>query len=113
MADTLREAFRFAKSGRPGPVLLMFQKTFTFANRVFTPARTVEKTPDKKPDKTLMAQAVEMLKEANAPLIYCVAAYITQIAANTFSLAEKLDAYVTFSMMGLTAMDGENFRYLA
>lgn len=113
LADTLREAFRFAKSGRPGPVLVDVPKNIQLSETEFTPAPAVEKTPDKKPDETLMAQAVEMLKESKRPLIYCGGGVINANCSKYIQpLAEKLDAYVTFSMMGLTAMDGENFRYL-
>ena len=113
LADTLREAFRFAKSGRPGPVLVDVPKNIQLSETEFTPAPAVEKTPDKKPDETLMAQAVEMLKESKRPLIYCGGGVINANCSEYIQpLAEKLDAYVTFSMMGLTAMDGENFRYL-
>lgn len=113
LAYTLREAFRFAKSGRPGPVLVDVPKNIQLAEAEFKPMPPVEKTPDAEPDMELLKQAVEMINESKRPLIYCGGGVINANCCDYITpLAEKADAYTTFSMMGLTAMDGTSFRYL-
>ena len=42
LADTVREAFRIAQSGRPGPVLIDIPKDVTAATTEFTPKGRVE-----------------------------------------------------------------------
>jgi acetolactate synthase, large subunit, biosynthetic type len=113
LADTLREAFRIAKSGRPGPVLVDIPKNVQLSSTEYTPKPKVEKTPDEKPDTALLEEALQLIKQSQRPLIYCGGGVIsanchTQLQA----LAEKCDAYVSFSMMGLTAMDGDHPKYL-
>lgn len=109
----MREAFRVASSGRPGPVLVDVPKNIQLATLDYEPQPPVEKTPDQKPDETLLKQALELLKESERPLIYCGGGAINGNCADALvALAEKADAYAAFSMMGLTAMDCRNPRHL-
>ena len=50
LADTIREAFQIAKSGRPGPVLIDIPKDVQVGKYEYTPKAVVEKTPLPKVD---------------------------------------------------------------
>ena len=113
LAPTLREAFRFAKSGRPGPVLVDVPKNIQLSSAEFSPMPAVEKTPDAEPNKALLDKAVELINESKRPLLFCGGGIINANCWDLITpLAEKADAYASFSMMGLTTMDGTNERYL-
>ena len=113
LADTMREAFRVASSGRPGPVLVDIPKNIQLAETDFIPQPAVKKTPDAVPDPALLDQALEMIRQSQRPLIYAGGGVINGNCADALvALAEKADAYAAFSMMGLTAMDTKNPRHL-
>ncbi|MCD8035775.1 MAG: biosynthetic-type acetolactate synthase large subunit [Clostridiales bacterium] len=113
LAFTLREAFRVAQSGRPGPVLVDIPKNVQIAETEFVSEPKVEKTPDPMPDKELLDTAVEIINASNSPLIYCGGGVINGNCPEFIEpLAEKADAFVAFSMMGLTAMNSDSDRYL-
>ncbi len=113
LADTLREAFRVAASGRPGPVLVDIPEDVQQAEAEYTPKAKAEKIPYAHPDKALLNKAIEMINDSRFPLIYCGGGVINGDCAEYIEpLADKADTYVSFSMMGLTAMDSSSFRYL-
>lgn len=113
LADTLREAFRVAKSGRPGPVLVDVPKNIQIATAEYTPQPKVEKIPDEKPDTSLLDEALTLIEQSERPLIYCGGGVINANCQQQLqALAEKCDAYVAFSMMALTAMDCDHPKYL-
>lgn len=113
LAHTLREAFRFAKSGRPGPVLVDIPKNVQLDTTEYVPMGLVETTPSPEPDTKILDNAIEIIKNSKKPLIYCGGGVINgNCHKELVALAEKLDAYVAFSMMGLTAMDGDHPKYL-
>lgn len=113
LAKTLREAFRIAKSGRPGPVLVDIPKNIQIDKTEYFPGGIVEKTPDPKPATALLDEAVEAIQASRRPVIYCgggvISAGCSEIIAK---LVEKTDAYVVSSMMGLTAIDNNHPKYL-
>lgn len=113
LAPTLREAFRVAKSGRSGPVLVDIPKNIQIAECEFTPEAAVVKQSDAEPDAELLEEAVRLINESKYPLIYCGGGVINGNCAEFIEpLAEKTDAFAAFSMMGLTAMDSSSPRYL-
>lgn len=113
LADSLREAFRVAASGRPGPVLVDIPEDVQQAEAEYIPKAKAEKIPYAHPDKALLDKAVEIINDSRFPLIYCGGGVINGDCAEYIApLADKADAYVSFSMMGLTAMDSSSFRYL-
>lgn len=67
--ETLREAFRIAMSGRPGPVLVDIPKDITAAMTEFTAMPKVEATPAKAPDAKAIEQAVELINQAKRPAV--------------------------------------------
>ncbi|MGL4792091.1 MAG: biosynthetic-type acetolactate synthase large subunit, partial [Anaerotignaceae bacterium] len=113
LAHILREAFTVAKSGRPGPVLVDIPKNVQLAKADFEVKTKVEKLPIPTADENLLKEALKLIEEGKKPLIYCGGGVINANCHNELAaLANKIDAYVSFSMMGLTAMDCDDPRYL-
>lgn len=105
LADTIREAFRIAKSGRPGPVLIDVPKDIQLAVCDYEPQPVIQPAPLAPADEHLAEQAVQMLAEAKRPYIYCGGGVIHSGAAQeVLALAERLDAPVGCSLMGLSAI---------
>lgn len=70
LADTLREAFRIAESGRPGPVLVDIPKDVTAAKTTYT-FKEKEKLP-LRTDKIIgnINEVAELINRAERPFIY-------------------------------------------
>ena len=77
LADIIRQAFRIANSGRPGPVLIDIPKDITAAVAEFTPLSESEKkelfTKDNynKFSSDDIKAAAELINSAQRPVIYC------------------------------------------
>ncbi len=113
LADTVREAFRIAKSGRPGPVLVDIPKDVQLAKYEYTPAPVAEKAPISKVAQAEIDKAVEMLAEATRPYIYVGGgAAGLGLGEEIAALAEKIDAVIGCSFMGLSSLPQENERFL-
>lgn len=112
LAPTIRKAFKIAKTGRPGPVLVDITKDVTAAVCDYEPVNPAE--PEKVikfNDKDLTAVA-EMLCKAKKPFIYVGGgAIISDASAEVAELAELLDAPVCDTLMGKGAFDGHSKRY--
>lgn len=104
LAPVIRRAFKIAMSGRKGPVLVDIPKDFTAAKCEYTPepAQVPEETA--KPKEKCFARAVELLKSSKKPLIYvgggCI---LSDVGNDLIKFAEKIDAPVVSSLMGLGA----------
>ncbi len=74
MADVVHEAFRIARSGRPGPVLVDIPKDVAYApvdDRVPPPVRLASvRDPVAAPDPEAIGRAVRALERARKPLLY-------------------------------------------
>ena len=104
LADTIRRAFRIAQSGRKGPVLIDIPKDITALKCEFTPMPKVESTPAKFPKQSCFDRAVELIRNAKKPLIYVGGGAISSDVGEDFiTFAEKIDAPVVSSLMGLGA----------
>ena len=69
LADTLRQAFKIASSGRPGPVLVDIPKDVTANKTTYTPAGKVEaETPDGIEGN--VEEISELINKAERPFIY-------------------------------------------
>ena len=113
LADTIREAFRIAKSGRPGPVLVDIPKDVQNALYEYTAQKPVEKDPGPAADESDIEKAVEMILAAEKPYIYIGGGAITDNAgAEVLALAEKIDAPIGCTMMGISAVPSSNPRWL-
>jgi acetolactate synthase-1/2/3 large subunit len=113
LADTVREAFRIAKSGRPGPVLVDIPKDIQIKTADYEPIPVVEPYEMPKAEEALIEKAAEMIAESKKPYIYCGGGVIAAGAeAELASLSEKIDAPVGCSIMGITAIPNSNPRKL-
>ena len=113
LADTIREAFKIAKSGRPGPVLVDIPKDVQLAMADFEPQGVVAPYETVKATAEDILKAAEMIKESERPFIICGGgAVISEAEEEVAKLAERIDAYVGCSMMGLSAISADHPRNL-
>ncbi len=113
LAETIRKAFRIARSGRPGPVLIDIPKDVTAKVTEYIP-KEVE-LPERK-TKTITEEAVvralEMIEASEKPFIYVGGGAILSGASQELrEFAEKADAPVTDTLMGKGAFPGTDPRY--
>lgn len=113
LAKVMRRAFRIAKSGRPGPVLVDITKDAT-ANQ----AEYIEEVPDViLPDTACITdadleQAATLIREAEKPMIFVGGGAIAADAsAELLEFAEKVHAPVCDSLMGKGAFPGTHALY--
>lgn len=113
LADTVREAFRLAISGRPGPVLIDIPKDVQMALYDYEPQAAVKADEKKAADEDDIAQAISLINEAEKPYIYCGGGVISGDASDeAIALADKIDAVMGSSFMGLSAIPSEHERFL-
>lgn len=113
LADTVREAFQLAKSGRPGPVLIDIPKDVQIAKCEYIEKECVK--PDElKPAKIArVKEAAEIINNSERPFIYFGGGLITtQAQDEMLELAEKIDAPIGCSLMGLSGIQTEHPRFL-
>lgn len=104
LAATLRRAFEIAQSGRKGPVLVDIPKDITADICEYTPEPKIEITEYKQPKKNCFERAVELISNAKKPLIYVGGgAILSNVGEDLITFAEKIDAPVVSSLMGLGA----------
>ena len=113
LADTIRRAFKIAKTGRPGPVLVDVTKDVT-ANVADYEAKAPESI--ERVTATIKAedleQAVKLIDKSQRPFIIAGGGVIAADAsAELKKLADKIDAPVCDTLMGKGAFDGTNERY--
>ncbi len=113
LADTIREAFKIAKSGRPGPVLVDVPKDVQLALAEYEVGQVVEPYESVKGSDLDIEIAAKMINESERPLIVCGGgAVISNAQDELVELAEKADAYIGCSMMGLSGVSADNARNL-
>ncbi|HJA02140.1 MAG TPA: biosynthetic-type acetolactate synthase large subunit [Candidatus Gallimonas gallistercoris] len=112
LAPAIRQAFRIANSGRKGPVLIDILKNVQIAETDYEPY-TPEKLTRKPVNKSAVEDAVKAINAAKKPLIMlgggCIASEAEEEIA---SLAEKLDAPVACTLMGLGAYPAGDARFM-
>lgn len=113
LADTIREAFRLAMSGRPGPVLIDVPKDIQIAECEYTPLPPVESEPPFPAKEIRITQAAECINDCKRPFIYFGGGVVSSNAQDEMlALAEKIDAPVGCSMMGLSVLPTSHPRFL-
>ena len=133
LADIVREAFFIASSGRPGPVLIDIPKDVQIAETEYEPASGAQLIPKlsmKHPTAQLrpegealerykvkaaprLEQAAKLIAEAQKPLIYCGGGVILSGAeSELLAFADRVDAPVVSTLMGLGAVPADNPRML-
>ena len=114
LADTIREAFKIAKSGRPGPVLVDIPKDVQTGIWDFEPKpEPVRPYPLSFASESRLRRAAEMISAAKRPYIYFGGGVITgKASAELIKLAEKTDSPMGCSLMGLSAVPTDHPRFL-
>ena len=133
LADTIREAFYIARSGRPGPVVVDIPKDVQLAETEYTPVSgeaLIPKISMKHPMMQLrpegealeiykvkaqprLEKAAQLIAEAHRPLIYCGGGVILSGAEKELlALAERVDAPIVSTLMGLGAVPAQSERML-
>lgn len=112
LADTIRKAFKIAKSGRPGPVLVDITKDVTAATYEYTPEKPEEAEKINRYTKEDLEKAAELINQAKKPFIYLGGGTILSGAnKEAAEFAEKIDAPVCDTLMGKGGFDGTAERY--
>ena len=113
LADTIREAFSIAKSGRPGPVLIDVPKDVQMALYDFEPQQVVPKIPLPYAPEADINEAIKLVNEAKRPYIYIGGgAAGLGLGDEIIELANKIDACIGCSFMGLSAIPDGCDRFL-
>ncbi len=113
LADSIREAFRIACSGRPGPVLVDIPKDVQVAACEFEPQPIAEKFPLPIGEQEKIDEAIELINAAERPYIYIGGgAAGLGLGKQIEALAERIDAYIGTSFMGLSAVNADCDRFL-
>ncbi|MDO4743255.1 MAG: biosynthetic-type acetolactate synthase large subunit [bacterium] len=111
LADIIREAFQIAKSGRPGPVLIDVPKDVQTAVYEWEEQSCVECLTNE--NKCDLKAAIELVNNAKRPFVYCGGGVVSSNSQDhILRFAEKIDAPIGCSMMGLSAVDYNNERAL-
>ena len=112
LADTIRKAFRIAKSGRPGPVLVDITKDVTAAKCDYKPEKPTEEPHKNKFTEADIQAALKLIKKAEKPYIYVGGgAVISGAYDQVKEFAKKIDAPVCDTLMGKGAFDGTDEMY--
>ena len=113
LADTIREAFAIAKSGRPGPVLVDVPKDVQKAAFEYAAAEIAAKMPQRRAKDEKLQKAAEMIAASEKPYIYIGGGVVTAgVSEEIIALAERIDAPIGCTMMGLSAVPDDNPRFL-
>lgn len=115
LADTIREAFEIARTGRPGPVLIDIPKDITAKEAEWMPhaidpavlesvaaRRIAAKIP--RPTEADLDRVSALLSKAERPFFYVGGGVVISDATKELTeLAEKIAAPVSVTLMGKTA----------
>ena len=113
LADTIREAFQIAKSGRPGPVLIDIPKDVQVAECEFVKQGIVEHYEQEIAQDCDIDKAVELINAAQRPYIYIGGGAAGRgMTEDIKALAEKIDGYIGCTFMGLSALPNSYDRFL-
>lgn len=113
LADTIREAFKLAKSGRAGPVLIDVPKDVQIAKCEYEPQPPVEKQKPTAAKDVRIEEAARIINAAKRPFVYFGGGLISSGAqAEMLELADKIDAPIGCSLMGLSAIPTDHPRFL-
>ena len=108
LADTIRDAFRIAKSGRPGPVLIDITKDVT-ANKYEFESKTpvkVERVTDTINDDDIET-VCEMIEASKKPFVLVGGgATISEADDEVREFVKKINAPVCDTLMGMIGMHG-------
>lgn len=112
LADTIRKAFKIARSGRPGPVLVDITKDVTAALCEYEPIVPKEPSAADRFTEEEIEAALALIRKAERPYIYLGGGAIISGACDEVrEFAKKIDAPVCDTLMGKGAFDGKDELY--
>ncbi|MBQ3194254.1 MAG: biosynthetic-type acetolactate synthase large subunit [Oscillospiraceae bacterium] len=113
LQDTIRAAFRLAASGRPGPVLVDVAKDVQVAMYDYEPLPPLPLDEPFAAKDIRIQEAAACINEAQRPYIYFGGGLITSEAQDELlQLAERIDAPISCSLMGISAIPTDYPRFL-
>lgn len=113
LADTLRDAFRIANSGRKGPVLVDIPKDVTAKKCEYAKHAPLPPAQPDFPYPERFEQALELIAKSRRPFIYTGGGVISaEASAELKSFAERIDAPVASSLMCQGGYDQADRRYI-
>ena len=114
LAGVIRRAFKIARTGRPGPVLIDITKDATSDSAEYTKMEPEEI----KPDVNLITEedletAVKLIRESEKPMIFVGGgAILSNASEELLEFAEKVNAPVCDTLMGKGAFSGGHPLYV-
>lgn len=112
LADTIRNAFRIAKTGRPGPVLVDIPKDVTANLAEYVKSEPLEVKSVSNIREEDVKTALEMIEHAQKPYIFVGGgAVLSGASEELYQFAHKIDAPVADSLMGKGAFPGTDELY--
>ena len=112
LATKLRRAFKIAKSGRPGPVLVDITKDVTANKTEYTPEKAQETERINKFTDADIDTVAEMIAEAKKPFLYVGGGVILSGATEQLAeLQKKMDCPVCDTLMSKGAFNGYDEMY--
>ncbi|MDP5307712.1 acetolactate synthase 3 large subunit [Paracoccus spongiarum] len=118
LAETIHRAFHVATSGRPGPVLVDIPKDVQFATDAYVGPKQIEPSryqPARKGDTAAITRLVELIEQAERPILYTGGGVINSGPAASQLLRELAEATgfpVTSTLMGLGAYPASGRNWL-
>ena len=113
LAATIRRAFKSAKSGRPGPVLVDITKDVTAAVCDYVPREPEKIAPVNNFTDEDIEKALQLLKSAQKPCIIAGGGVVISGASEELAaFARKLQAPVCCTLMGQGALDQYDEHYM-
>ncbi len=112
LADTIRKAFKIAKSGRPGPVLVDITKDATANKCEFIPEKPESPELVNAYTEKDIDVALDLIRTAKKPYIYLGGgAILSNASREVKEFAEKIQAPVCDTLMAKGAFDGKSALY--
>ena len=113
LADTIRKAFRIAKSGRPGPVLVDIPKDITASVTEYAAEEPgKQEQPESHISREEVERAVELIRASERPVIFVGGgAVISDASEELMKFVDLVNAPVTDTLMGKGAFPGTDPRY--
>jgi len=115
LPQIVKQAFKLAKSGRPGPVLIDIPKDIatTYINYAQSNIPTTMSNELTKASRNQISKLADMINEAQKPILYVGGGVIrAKASAELYFFAEKANIPVTASLMGLSAFPGNHPSFL-
>ena len=118
LAPSIRKAFKIAREGRPGPVLIDITKDVTAGygeyerEEIDTDSNKVSNFYKEENYNESFEKAVELIEESKKPFVFVGGGIKSSNASDELKkFVELIDAPVTDSLMGEGAFDGKSSRY--